>query len=176
MNYGLNNKFSLIKSDFLSTLLWFLLEVICQKDTKHRTVSFSRYFYFISALNNTQTHPIKPPCCFTERPGVESDSHAYVVIFARLGSNSATQLFPLIEGGSGLFIWPKIMQRNHVIQSTHLPVSDCDIIVNTSHDPWSKLMRPSTLNMHILHLHLLKLHLHSVVSLHVVSVWYCGNT
>lgn len=74
---------------------------------RHKTqncVSFSRYVSFISALNNTQTHPIKPPCCFTERPGVESDSHAYVVIFVPLGSNPATQLFPLVEGASGLFI------------------------------------------------------------------------
>lgn len=69
------------------------------------------------------------------------------------------------------------MQRNHIIQSTHLPVSDCDIIVNTSHEPRSMIQAHEvviklkvTLTMHILHLHLLKLHLHSVVSLHVVSV------
>lgn len=174
MSYGLNNKFSLIMSDFLSTLLWFLLEVICQKDTKHRTVSFSRYFSFISALNNTQTHPIKPPCCFTERPGVESDSHAYVVIFARLGSNC--------------FHWLKVDQvclfdlkscKEIMLYRVHTCL--CRTVTSlltraTSHDPWSELMRSSTLNMHILHLHLLKLHLHSVVSLHVVSVWYCGNT
>lgn len=123
MNYGRNNKFSLIKADFLSTF-----DFYSNLSKRHKTQNcffFQIFFFFV---NNTQTYPKKPPCCFTERPGVESDSHAYVVILVLLGSNPATQLSPLTESGSCLLTLPKIMQGSHVMLSTHLPVSGCDII------------------------------------------------
>lgn len=44
------------------------------------------------------------------------------------------------------------MQRNHIIQSTHLPVSDCDIIVNTSHEPRSMIRAHEAVNSNYAHL------------------------